>query len=116
MSNDKWVPGQMDRRVYISTPNNTIDTNTKYVIKGWNAEVKVRAHVIEDIANEGEVEGGIIYKNVINVIVRYKSTYDSTLNKLKYKDLEYDVIGVSEIGRRKWLKLKCAYGGKELNR
>lgn len=111
-------PGELDRRVYISLPNNTVDSGSKFVVKGWLSEVKVRAKILEMTSSkEDEVLNGLIYDRVLDVVIRYKSTYDSTLNKLKYKDIEYDIVRATEIyGRRRYLLLKCVFGGKELNR
>ena len=113
-----WTVNDLDKKVYISLPNNTVDAGSKIVIKGWLSEVQVYANVLEIPASkEKEILSGLVYNRIIDVVIRYKSDYDSTLNKLKYKDLDYDIIEAREVyGRIRWLKLKCVYGGKEYNR
>ena len=113
-----WTINDLDKKVEIALSNNSTDAGTGIVTKGWLAAVEVYANIIEMPASkEKEISGGILYDRVIDVVIRYESTYKSTYNRLKYDGLYYDIIECREIyGRFRWLRMKCVYGGKELNR
>ena len=112
----KIKPGDLDRKVYISIPTITYDTETKYEDVAWSDDIELYASVAEmNASKEAVINGGLIYDSVISVIIRYKEIYNNTAIRLKYKGLCYDVVSNREVyGRKQWLTLKCKYGGKEL--
>lgn len=113
-----WTLNDLDRKVQIAIPVTSTDDDTGYTNKTFGTETEVYANVIEKSpSKEKELLGGIIYDRIIDVVIRYKSEYESTDVRLRYKNVYYDVVNSREVyGRKRWLLLKCVYGGKEFNR
>ena len=113
----KIKPGDLDRKVFVSIPTVTYDSDTKYEDVAWGDDIELYASVIDmNASKEAVVNGGLIYDSIISVIIRYKEIYNNnTAIRLKYNNQYYDVISNREVyGRKQWLTLKCKYGGKEL--
>ena len=115
----KWTGSDLDRKVSISTVSSTsinLDTGSETPV--YAAAVEVPAMILElPASKETEISGGIQYDSVMTVVIRYKAAYEDTKIKVTYKGKDYDVINSREgYERRRWLILKCVYGGKQLNR
>lgn len=116
---NKWTGNDLDRKVTIYTiASVTVDSDTNYETPVYDAGVTVPAMVSElPASKEVEISGGIVYDSVLQVVIRYKEAYESTDIKLTYKGKEYDIVSTREgHERRRWLVLKCVYGGKQLNK
>lgn len=111
--NRKYSAKDLDRKVEISLPTKTTDA-LKYEDVVYSNYVEEYAKVLNlPASKEAEVNGGILYDEVLHVVIRYKSKYDTTDIQLRYKGKEYDVLSSREAyGRRQWLILKCKRGGK----
>lgn len=109
----KYSAKDLDRKVEISPPTKTT-SSLKYEDVTFDSYVEEYAKILElPSSKEAEVKGGILYDEVLSVVIRYKSKYDTTDIQLKYKGKEYDVLSSREVyGRRQWLILKCKRGGK----
>jgi head-tail adaptor len=116
---NKWDGSDLDRKVFISTVDTvTIDANTKAETKVYSTEKEIPAYIEQlPISRERELTGGVLYDEVLRVVIRYKSEYEDTNIRLRYKGKYYDVTEAREsIERRRWLILGCRIGGKQLNR
>lgn len=102
-------PSELDREVGIKTFIPNIDSTTGYDLGTWLSPVTVRAKVIEiDESKEMIEHGGVIYKKIIRVIVRYDPSFETSLIKVVYKNEEYEVDRVREVyGRRRFLIMKA---------
>ncbi len=110
MLNTKWDPGRMDARVTIHAY--TVVEDTVYGGEAGRTRTDVRsvwAKVESSSAKQPEkytdemVQTG---RHRILVTMRYWDDVD-TLNTITWDGLEYDVLGVTMVGRKQGIVLDC---------
>ncbi len=99
--------GSMDRKVFIHTP--MIErTDTGAAVEDGSTSVAVWAFMeFPSIAGvkEEDVSGKITDFTNVNFTIRYRTL--TPVNYLVYNSEEYDIIGMHEIQRKRFLKLIC---------
>lgn len=100
--------GELDRQVTIRTKTETIETNGE---RDWTYSdlATVWAKIEFDIPREkGEdaTEKGISDFDDILLTIRYRNDFDTTAI-ISYDTTEYDISKISEVSRKRFLKIKA---------
>jgi hypothetical protein len=98
--------GKMDRKVFIHTP--TIErTDTGAAVRDGSTSVKAWAFMEFPAGGVKEENDGGKVTDFTNLqfTIRYRTL--TPINYLVYNSEEYDIIGIHEISRRRYLKLIC---------
>lgn len=106
--------GEMDRRItvrsYTATRNETGDE-----VLTWADLCTVSAKIIYPTSGESETylglgESGLQQTATRNIefVIRYMSGINEKMRVL-YDDVEYDITALAEVGRRRFLRIKCQY-------
>jgi SPP1 family predicted phage head-tail adaptor len=105
--------GSFDRRVTFQQRIVGTDASNQHKPLGWENipnNATTWAHVEENSGSEVFQADQLSGLTVANIFIRYRTDL-SVQNRVIYNGKEYDIHAITEIGRRKHLKLHCESGG-----
>lgn len=99
--------GALDRQITLRSEAAATTNSLGEVTAVTNTDTNVWAHIINDDRVTGEEHDVNDKQTVVEMrtfVIRYRTVTYS--NKIIYNSSVYDIIGIEEIGRRKFLKVK----------
>lgn len=106
--------GDLDRRIQIREKVVTQDDFGEEIVT-WNTVATVSAEKIENNGQERFSTAQFVGKRVCSFQFRWSSAVKgtTTLHKVLFDEVEFDIVAVKEIGRREGMRVDCTARSEE---
>lgn len=101
--------GKLDRVITIERVASTVD-DYGTPVEGWSTVATVRAQLVQSTLSEFMAAGGASSETSTVFRVRYLDGL-TLADRVKDGPAVFDVKEIKELGRRKWLELRCTATG-----
>ncbi|RMG81347.1 MAG: head-tail adaptor protein [Chloroflexi bacterium] len=99
--------GELDRKVTLQSRTDTVDDYGGHVVS-WADIDEVWAKVVWGPGSERELDSDVL-RGVSDVtfVIRYRSDARDRRMRVVYDGSYFDVKGIAELGRKRFLELRC---------
>ena len=104
-------PGRLDRQITIQAKTVVRGTGGSFS-QSWTDEAVTWATKIDQGGREFRAAGTVLSETTTIWTIRYRADL-TTFKRIKYGSLVYQILAVSEIGRRTWQAVQTKYLGEQ---
>lgn len=108
------IPGQLDRQISIQSKAEPVADEGGGFTEDWTDDAVVWAKRADRGGREFRAAGTVMAETDTLWQIRYRSGV-TTANRVKAGSFIYDILAVSEIGRRGWLLLQTKFIGQTVS-